>query len=57
MKIQRYMTKGIHENLPIELQFFLWDLQMKLRAPKKDINYLQKPITYQPFLRIPKPFK
>lgn len=41
MKIQRYMTKGIQETLPIQLQFFLWELQMNLRATKKDIDYLQ----------------
>jgi Staphylococcal protein of unknown function (DUF960). len=41
MKIQRYMTKGIQETLPIELQFFLWELQINLRATKKDIDYLQ----------------
>lgn len=38
--IQRYMTKGIQETLPIQLQFFLWELQMNLRATKKDIDYL-----------------
>ncbi|WP_312048019.1 DUF960 family protein [Anaerotignum sp.] len=41
MKIQRYMTKGIQENLPIQLQFALWELQMNLRATEKDIDYLQ----------------
>lgn len=41
MKVQRYMTKGIQESLPIEVQFFLWELQMNLRATKKDIDYLQ----------------
>lgn len=41
MKVHRYMTKGIQESLPIEVQFFLWELQMNLRATKKDIDYLQ----------------
>ena len=41
MKVQRYMTKGIQEFLPIEVQFFLWELQMNLRATEKDIDYLQ----------------
>jgi len=41
MKIQRYMTKGIQETIPVELQFFLWELQVTLRATQKDIDYLQ----------------
>lgn len=41
MKIQRYMTKGIQTTIPVELQFFLWELQTKLRSSQKEIDYLQ----------------
>lgn len=41
MKIERYMTKGIQENLPIEIQLFLWELQSNLRQKEKEIDYLQ----------------
>ena len=40
-KIERYMTRGIQANVPMEIQLFLWELQMAIRKNSKEIDYLQ----------------
>ena len=41
MKIERYMTKGIQERIPLELQILLWKLQTQIRYKQTRIDYLQ----------------
>lgn len=41
MNIERYMTKGIQERIPLELQMVLWELQTKIRCEQTKIDYLQ----------------
>ena len=40
-KIERYMTRGIQANVPLEIQLFLWAFQTKIRKNNKEIDYLQ----------------
>ncbi len=41
MKLERLITKGVQQNIPIEIQILLWNMQNKLRKQQKEINYLQ----------------
>ena len=41
MKLERLITKGIQQNIPIEIQILLWNMQDKLRKQHKEIDYLQ----------------
>ena len=41
MKIERLITKGIQQKIPIEVQILLWNMQDKLRKQQKEIDYLQ----------------
>lgn len=40
-KIERYMTRGIQVNVPLEVQLYLWELQTEIRKNNKEIDYLQ----------------
>ena len=40
-KIDRYMTRGIQSDVPMETQLFLWELQTEIRNNSKEIDYLQ----------------
>ena len=40
-KIERYMTRGIQSDVPMETQLFLWGLQTAIRKNSKEIDYLQ----------------
>jgi len=40
-KIERYMTRGIQADIPMEIQLFLWNLQTEIRKNSKEIDYLQ----------------
>lgn len=40
-KIERYMTRGIQDDVPMEIQLFLWELQTEIRKNSKEIDYLQ----------------
>lgn len=40
-KIERYMTRGIQANVPLEIQLFLWEFQTEIRKNNKEIDYLQ----------------
>ena len=40
-KIERYMTRGIQADVPMEIQLFLWELQTGIRKSNKEIDYLQ----------------
>lgn len=40
-KIERYMTRGIQANIPLEIQLFLWEFQTEIRKNNKEIDYLQ----------------
>ena len=40
-KIERYMTRGIQVNVPLEVQLYLWGLQTEIRKNNKEIDYLQ----------------
>lgn len=40
-KIERYMTRGIQADVPMEIQLFLWGLQTEIRKKSKEIDYLQ----------------
>lgn len=40
-KIERYMTRGIQADVPMEIQLFLWELQTEIRKNSKEIDYLQ----------------
>lgn len=40
-KIERYMTRGIQSDVPMEIQLFLWVLQTAIRKNSKEIDYLQ----------------
>lgn len=41
MKIERYMTRGIQQRMPLELQIVLWELQAQIRCEQARIDYLQ----------------
>ena len=38
---KRYITNGIENEIPIELQFVMWDLIDELRNSKQKLDYLQ----------------
>ena len=38
-KIERYMTRGIQADIPMEIQIFLWNLQTEIRKNSKEIDY------------------
>ncbi len=40
-KIERYMTRGIQADVPMEIQLFLWELQTEIRKNGKEMDYLQ----------------
>lgn len=40
-KIERYMTRGVQADVPMEIQLFLWELQTEIRKNNKEIDYLQ----------------
>lgn len=37
----RYITKGIANNVPLELQFFMWQLIEDLKETVEEVDYLQ----------------
>ena len=37
-KIERYMTRGIQSDVPMETQLFLWELQTAIRKNSKEID-------------------
>jgi hypothetical protein len=37
----RYVSKGIQQTIPLELQSFMWNSIDKLKAQKYDLDYLQ----------------
>lgn len=41
MELERLITKGIQQEIPIEIQILLWNMQDKLRKQQKEIDYLQ----------------
>lgn len=41
MKIERYMSSRVNEEIPLEIQLFLWSLQDKIEREQKEIDYLQ----------------
>lgn len=41
MKLERLITKGIQQEIPIEIQILLWNMQDNLRKQHKKIDYLQ----------------
>ena len=41
MDLERLITKGIQQKIPIEIQILLWNMQDKLRKQHKEIDYLQ----------------
>ena len=40
-KYNRYTTKGVEREIPIELQLFLWDCVDKLKDLGEELDYLQ----------------
>ena len=38
---KRYITSGIENEIPIELQFVMWDMIDELRHSKQKLDYLQ----------------
>lgn len=40
-RIERYMTRGIQTDIPMEIQLFVWGLQTEIRQNNKEIDYLQ----------------
>lgn len=41
MKLERYVTIGVQENIPAEIQFLLWSLQTSQRSYNENLDYLQ----------------
>ena len=41
MKLERLITKGTQQEIPIEIQILLWNMQDNLRKQHKKIDYLQ----------------
>lgn len=41
MKVEKYITRGIQDKVPCEIQMLLWTLQSKVRRESKEIDYLQ----------------
>ena len=41
MDLERLITKGIQQKIPIEIQILLWNMQDKLRKQQQKIDYLQ----------------
>lgn len=40
-KSNRYITKGIQQEIPLELQLFMWNCIDKLKEQGKELDYLQ----------------
>ncbi|MGV8980534.1 DUF960 domain-containing protein [Clostridium sp.] len=40
-KSNRYITKGIQQEIPLELQLFMWNCIDKLKEQGKEVDYLQ----------------
>ncbi|APC38886.1 DUF960 domain-containing protein [Clostridium estertheticum] len=40
-KSNRYMTKGIQQEIPLELQLFMWNCIDKLKEQENKVDYLQ----------------
>lgn len=40
-KSNRYMTKGIQQEIPLELQLFMWNCIDKLKEQGQELDYLQ----------------